>query len=411
MAATGTLRDDMLATQEAIESILAAAEEENRELTDEERGTIDTKLARLEELTQAKKRRDGDSDRRARLSTFKGSVSDAAASVMAPTVSKSLGRQFVESDGYRSMTKMARSGTWASPIIDLAYNPRGYYATTLDPTPGSGGPLLVPQYLPGIQPLLFRPIQLTDLFAQGTTTASSVVYMKEKTATNAAAPVAAGAAKPESTLVFEQATDPVVKIATWLPVADEMLEDVPQLESYIDGRLRLFVELTEEDQLLKGTGTPPAMLGLLNRTGILTTLRGASEPDAEAVFRMIQTILYTSFLQPDGIVATPATWALVALSKTGGGDYYGPGPFAQLMQPTLWGYPVVVTPLMTATTVLVGAFKTGAQIFRRSGMSVQASNSHADYFVKNLTAIRAETRLALTVYRPQGFGTVTGMTA
>ena len=36
---------------------------------------------------------------------------------------------------------------------------------------------------------------------------------------------------------------------------------------------------------------------------------------------------------------------------------------------------------------------------------VEASNSHSDYFQRNLTAIRAETRLALAVYRPEAFAT------
>jgi hypothetical protein len=40
---------------------------------------------------------------------------------------------------------------------------------------------------------------------------------------------------------------------------------------------------------------------------------------------------------------------------------------------------------------------------------VEASNSHADYFQRNLTAIRAEERLALAVYRPGAFGAVTGL--
>jgi hypothetical protein len=34
---------------------------------------------------------------------------------------------------------------------------------------------------------------------------------------------------------------------------------------------------------------------------------------------------------------------------------------------------------------------------------VSASNSHSDFFKKNLTAIRAEERVALTVYRPEAF--------
>jgi hypothetical protein len=49
-------------------------------------------------------------------------------------------------------------------------------------------------------------------------------------------------------------------------------------------------------------------------------------------------------------------------------------------------------------------------VFANGGLRVEASNSHQDFFIKNLVAIRAEERLALAVYRPAAFGTATGLT-
>ncbi len=189
-----------------------------------------------------------------------------------------------------------------------------------------------------------------------------------------------------------------------------MLEDVAQIQSYIDARLRLGVQIEEEDQLLNGTTTPPDIVGIMNRTGLATAVAmGSPDTAIDAIFRQIMAIFGSSFLMPDGVVVNPADWAQILLTKSDDGAYLTAGPFSAIQSPTLWGLPVAVTPSIAAGTALVGAFKTGAQVFRRGGIRVEASNSHQDYFIKNLVAIRAEERLALAVYRPGAFGKVTGI--
>jgi HK97 family phage major capsid protein len=250
---------------------------------------------------------------------------------------------------------------------------------------------------------------VADLIAPGTTDSTSIVYMKESSFTNAAATVAEGATKPESTLVFDQATDPVRKIAHWLPVTEEMLEDVSQIRSYIDARLRLGVELEEEDQLLNGDGTAPNISGILDRSGLTAAQARGADTNADAIFKQITTIATTVFVQPTGIVMNPANWQTVQLTKNAAGNYLGNGPWAPAQPAQLWGLPVAVTPSIAANLGLVGDFRGSAQVFRKGGLRVEASNSHSDFFVKNLVAIRAEERLALAVYREAAFGTVTGL--
>jgi HK97 family phage major capsid protein len=322
----------------------------------------------------------------------------------------SMGQAFIDSETYEWIKKTngtRNSRGWTSPSSELPG--LEMYAATLTSDPASGGALVVPDYRPGIVEYLFRQLVVADLLAPGTTDSNLISFMRELAPTNAAAPVAEGAAKPESTLVFEAATAPVRKIATWLPVTDEMLEDVPAMRSYIDNRLRMFVQLVEDDQLLNGDGVAPNMLGLRNQVGLQPDVVRGTDTNADAILKQITAIAVNAFIQPDGVVMHPTNWQTIQLSKDANGMYYGSGPFAAPQTPRLWGLPVAVTLAMTAGVAFPGAYRTGAQFFRKGGLRVDASNSHSDFFVKNLTAIRAEERGALAVYRPGGFGEVTGL--
>jgi HK97 family phage major capsid protein len=106
----------------------------------------------------------------------------------------------------------------------------------------------------------------------------------------------------------------------------------------------------------------------------------------------------------------PADWLTVQLAKLADGSYAsGASPLATPVTPTLWGLPVALSVAQAAGTALVGAFRTASQLFDRQKIRVDISNSHADFFVKNLVAIRCEERLALATYREAAFGQVTGL--
>jgi HK97 family phage major capsid protein len=380
-----------------------------RERTKDERAAVEVILAECRDLKGKLDLAKVDASQRAEIENLMNSVGSGVTrtntQMAQQRVMKSLGQQLVDDPAFGEFIKRGghrSSSAWISPLVELQ-------ATTLDESTGSGGKLIISDFQPGITPLLFKRLVVADLIASGTTNSNSVTYMKETTFTNAAAPTAEAAAKPESTLVFNQVTDNVQKIAHFLPVTEEMLEDVAQIRSYVDGRLRLGVQLTEEDQLLNGSGTPPAIQGILNRSGLTAAQARGTDTNADAIFKQITTIATTVFIDPDGVVINPANWQTIMLAKDANGQYYGAGPFASQTQMTIWGLPAVRTPSITANTALVGAFAQAAQVFRKGGIRVEASNSHQDFFIKNLVAIRAEERLALAVYRPSAFGTVTGL--
>jgi HK97 family phage major capsid protein len=296
-----------------------------------------------------------------------------------------------------------RGGAWASPSVEM-------FATTISEDPASGGSVVPPDVQPNIIPLPTRRLVVADLLAPGTTTSNNVQFMAEKTFTNAAAPTLEAGVKPESTLIFELKSAPVRKIAHWVPATEEILEDVGQMRSYIDQRLRLGVQLAEDDQLLNGDGVAPNLLGLLNQVGLAPDVPRGTDSAADAIAKQIAAIATTSNLAPDGVIMHPSDYLGIQLAKTSGsGEYLGSGPFAAPGPASLWGLPAALTVAIPVGTALVGAFRIATQLFRHGGIRVDATNSHADFFVKNLVAIRGEERAALAVYRAAAIGKVTGL--
>lgn len=377
-----------LSTQamEVVDSDLSAAEK--REKLDAVEADIKAKIEERDNLKHFEAKRE---------EFARNAAPDEPAEEAAET--RSLGEQFVNSAGFKSfLDNPNRGGKWTTGSVDLKAT-----MTT------AASAVVQPQVLPGVTTINIQPPRVADLMPTGQTNSATVRYLSETTATNAADTVAEAAAKPESTLILDEVDEPVRKIATLLPVTDEMLEDVAQVRSYIDSRLSLFVQIAEDDQLLNGTGVAPDLTGFLNRSGLQTAQALGADTRPDAIYKQITNIRTGAFLEPDGIVVNPADWQDIRLSKDSNGAYYGPGPFDPDGDLRLWGLNVVVTSRIAAGTALVGAFRTAAQVFRRGGITVEASNSHASNFANNITTIRAETRVALAVYRPGAFGTVTGL--
>jgi HK97 family phage major capsid protein len=291
-----------------------------------------------------------------------------------------IGQQFVQSKGYKDMVRTGLKGSFKSGDVEIK--------TTLT---------------------------ISDLFPGGTTSTQLIRYLVETAVTNSAAAVAEGALAPESALSFSQVDEVLHQIKTFLPISDLMLEDWAQAQSYIDARLILFIKLAEETQLLNGDGTGSNLVGLMNRPGLAASVvKGAgtsavTDNSMDAIYRQITAIRTTQWLEPDALAIDPLGWQNILLSKNSQGAYYANGPFASAETPTLWSKRVAVSPAIAANSALVGAFAQGGQVFRKGGITVEASNSHADYFQRGITAIRAEERLALAIYRPGAFGTVTGL--
>lgn len=261
-----------------------------------------------------------------------------------------------------------------------------------------------------------RMARLIDLVTVGDTDSDTVEYARQTSFTNVAAETAEATAvttgtKPEATIAFEKVTATVRTIAHWLPATRRSLADAGQMRTLIDSQLRYGLEFRLEDQIANGNGTGENLTGIINTSNILSQAKG-SDTVADAIHKAI-TQIRLAYLEPNGVAMHPTDWELLRLSRDGGGSVsasgsYLYGPPALAVEPRIWGLDVAVTPAVPDDTAIVGDF-TKAVLWLREGAQVLATDSHDDFFVKNLVAILAEMRAAFGVLLPSAFCKVTSV--
>lgn len=260
-----------------------------------------------------------------------------------------------------------------------------------------------------IEPGLRQNLLIRDLIPTTPVTGQSYSYYRELLHTRGAGPVAEGGTKPSSNVTFEQVTDTIKKIAVWMPVTDEALDDVPQLYSYIQELLRYDLKLAEEGQILKGDGTGQNLNGIMTQaTTFNAALSKADDTAIDTVRRALYQARKQSQRQSDAIVMTDLDWMNIELQKDADNRYL----FANLqgmVTPVLWGRPVVASDSMdegdgeaTGGEFLVGSFSQGARIYDRMGYTIKVGWINDD-FIKNQRVVLVEERLGLAVRRAAAF--------
>ena len=207
-------------------------------------------------------------------------------------------------------------------------------------------------------------------------------------------------------------------------MSDELLQDAPAVQTFVNSLLGLLVNLEVERQLLRGAAGGNEIQGSLTSRGVPVYTAGTAQGNmAEQLFKAANSMRGSAFVEPDWYVVSTTDYQSVRLLKDIAGQFFGGGPFmgpygnGNDLQASgqftgavdqLWGKPCYISPLIGAGTALVGTYA-GAQVWSRGGLLVEASNSHASYFTSDLVAIRAERRMALTVYRSNAYVEVRGL--
>jgi HK97 family phage major capsid protein len=387
------LKRDITRALDTAREITVAAEAEGRDLTEDESTTVSESVDLAKSKKAELKSMEDAEELRKQVSDLQESILGPDP-VVVPSNPKTMGDAFVKSEAYARIKSRGTNGQWTSGAVQFKVA-----GEVLEST-GQNSDAVLGTQLSEVQDPGFRQFPLTVADLLGTvqvTQGNSVTYPVVTGRTpQASGTISEGAPKPAADFTFDSVTETLEKIAAFIKVSEEMLEDAPAIAQYINNQLPLMVRQSEEAYLAAALYADAD--GSVDGSGV------DGDNGFDAVLEAI-TVIRTAGFEPDGLLITPLDWARLVASKPAAGDghYFGGGPFGATNNP--WGLRVVVTPSATAGLPLVGAFKAGATVYRKGGVSLEATNSNEDDFRNNLVAIRAEERMVEGTTYPEAFCT------
>ena len=334
-------------------------------------------------------------------------------------VIKSLGDFFAGSDKIKAWVgELGPSGgTGGERIASPRIGVKSFLKTLITGASGSddvsgistsGGALVFPEFKPIVDAFYQRPLTIRDIITLGETGSDTVEYVRVTGVTNNAASTAeasnttdgdASGKKPESAMAFARIAESVKTLAHWVPTTSRAVQDAGQLRTIIDAFLLYGILEELEDQILQGNGAGENFTGIFSTPGINFV---SFDTDVLKTSRKARTLVtLNGRTAPTAYVMHPLDWEAIDLTKDSQGRYYFGGPTA-LGQKTLWGLPVVESEACTQGEAMVANWKF-AFLWDRLQSQISVSNSHNDFFVRNLLAVLAEMRAAFGVVRPKAF--------
>lgn len=326
------------------------------------------------------------------------------------TQGMSLGEAFTESPEFKDLLGQRANGDHFGQKQQVSSRPVGFKELLFTGTDRESAGGLIQNDYRGLQ-LGFtpfeRPLTLRQLLSSSTTNSDTIEYayiagVDQNAAFTPEATLTDGTSgtKPQSGFTFERQTTTVKTIANWAAITKRALADVGQVRAMIDQFLRYGIEEEIDRQIIDGDGTGEDLLGLSNISG--TQALAATGDDLQLLRRAKTRVRLGARTNANAILIHPEDREEIDLMQDGNLHYYMGGPVAAGGNTTMWGLPVVESEVLDRGTAWVGDF-TKAVIYDRQQASIAVTDSHANFFVRNLVAILAETRLALAFLQPAAF--------
>lgn len=286
------------------------------------------------------------------------------------------------------------------------------------------GQVIAPDYQPSIIRPLLRETPIRSLFPQATTNSNAINYVQEDSASGCPDYTAESTTKHKMSLTLEAKQEAVRKIAGYMKISEEMLDDIPALQGYLVSRAQERYRYTEDSRLLFGTGDSgnfPGANGVTVSADSISTNpfeQAISDPNNYSALRAAAAKLMGPGNQrneymPDAYVMHPVDFLYLRELKGTDGHYLDRNQTVfnatdRIMTDGMGnmffdGIPVFLSTAITKGWFLAGNFTQGAQIFDRKGVNIRFYDQNEDDPITNRITIVIEGRLALVTYRPKAF--------
>jgi HK97 family phage major capsid protein len=405
-------------------AICDAAEGEKRDFSAEERQKVEGRLGEAKKLKEQLKAAEGDEAIRKAVMELGAGIDYAdpkpKSNGHGAVAGKggSIGEQFVNAEMFRAwMKQVAPTGEISESRRGLTSPPvefRSFFRKELitGVAQDSAGAFITPDDTGIYEPIGRFPLVVRNLISNRQTTSDTVEFVRQTRQVTEAAPTPEAnvkypvgypgeidGTKPQGRMNFERVHETVKTIAVYVGATKRALSDAAQIRGIIDQELREDLADTLEDQIFNGNGVGENFTGLANQPGVLVQAFGA---DLLTTTRQaITTLAMVGRQIPTAWVFNPADWETVELQQDLVQRFYHGGPL-ELGPMRLWGVPVVQSFHKAAGTAYLANWRK-AVLWDRERASISVTDSHDDWFIRNMIAILAEMRAAFGVIRPSAF--------
>ncbi|MCD7097177.1 phage major capsid protein [Stenotrophomonas sp. MMGLT7] len=317
-----------------------------------------------------------------------------------PSIGASALERIHDDGGFQAASEQAARGMKVSRF-DARVNVDGSIRAALTNTGrGGSGDTAYPTWSER-RPDIYGPVipapRLLDVLPSRPTSSDKVEFIQLAVTGDAAEQETEGDLKAELDFDGEKLEAEIVTIAGWTAASKQVLADAAGLQAAIDRTIRLKVLSRLENRLINGTGGSGKINGLLNQATTFLPTIGTSAADiiGEGLMR-----LQNSGYAPNLVVLNPLDFfSDIQIVKNPTTGEYMFGDPASPQGPNLWNTTIVRTPAMPQGQGLV-LDTAVTTVLDREQMSIALSNSHADFFIRNLIAILGELRAGLEVLDP-----------